>query len=123
MSSRSLGLGLLTTLAGSFGFLLPAHAAPDVGAAIDLELSGSEAVVESVVSPVDPTLEVSPVLELPLPEPQTRAVAASESAAPWGNADSAIAAADILPQGHLPTAARTLSNLSFSLAVTSYRSP
>lgn len=124
LSSRSLGLGLLTTLAGSVGMLLPAYAAPGApGTAADLEVSGSSAAtVEAVAAPLDteaaapeavPAEVVSAeILELPLPvsEPAPARVvpevvpetAPATALEPWEDSATAIAAADVRPQGQLP---------------------
>ena len=104
LSSRSLGLGLLTTLAGSFGLLLPAHAAPgDLGTAADLEgLDRAGAAVESVVeaTPAATTVESQ---QLPLPQPPLSAPRAvpAIAAQPWEDPAAAIAAATVLPLGEL----------------------
>ncbi|WP_194050919.1 TonB-dependent receptor [Nodosilinea sp. LEGE 06152] len=121
LASRSLGLGLLTTLAGSFGLMLPGHAAPDtLGTAADLDLSGgSAAVVETPVgasaperstlenlTPENSTTEVVPgnTLELTLPRPAVTVPAAKPAIASptWADPEAAIAAATVQPQGQLP---------------------
>ncbi|MEP0946047.1 TonB-dependent receptor [Leptolyngbya subtilissima DQ-A4] len=108
LSSRSLGLGLLTTLAGSFGMLLPGHAAPeDLGTAADLEISGgSGAAVQSVVESTAVEPNAIETLELPLPESpltNSEAVVATTAAQPWADSTAAIAAATVLPSGDFPT--------------------
>ncbi|MGB3202785.1 MAG: TonB-dependent receptor, partial [Nodosilinea sp.] len=126
LSSRSLGLGLLTTLAGSFGLLLPGHAAPAAfGTAADLDSSndsGAVVVETSDAEALSPeasslelpriefpnpiTVEVSPgeTLELTLPTSGTAPVAQPLAAAlAWADPETAIAAATILPRGQLPT--------------------
>ncbi|PZV05485.1 MAG: hypothetical protein DCF32_11140, partial [Leptolyngbya sp.] len=110
LSSRSLGLGLLTTLAGSFGMLLPSYAAPgDLGTAADLEVSGgSGAAVESVVDATAPEPAPSETLELSLPQsspPSPETVVSTATAQPWADSTAAIAAATVLPSGDLPTPA------------------
>ncbi|WP_155523824.1 TonB-dependent receptor [Nodosilinea nodulosa] len=118
LSSRSLGLGLLTTLAGSVGLLMPAYAAPDrPGTAADLEISGrSGSAVEAVAAPaVDSApleaAEGAPAepMTLPLLAPQADLApgpAPAPEVAPqtWEDPTTAIAAADIQPQGQLPAA-------------------
>ncbi|MFQ4138904.1 TonB-dependent receptor [Nodosilinea sp. PGN35] len=106
LSSRSLGLGLLTTLAGAFGIVLPVQAAPDsLGTAADLEIP--EAAVESVtestptaVSPVESTESLE--LHLFQRQPLAPEVAVPATAQPWEDSTTAIAAATVLPSGDLP---------------------
>ncbi len=105
LSSRALGLGLLTTLVGSLGVLLPVQAAPEaLGTAADLETAADQGAV------VD-------ALTLPLPEsaPSDLAPSNLDPSTPgesvWDSPERAIADATILPLGYLPTAATESTEL------------
>ncbi|PZV07302.1 MAG: hypothetical protein DCF21_21880, partial [Leptolyngbya sp.] len=105
LSSRALGLGLLTTLVGSLGVLLPVQAAPEaLGTAADLETAADQGAV------VD-------ALTLPLPESAPSDLAPSNLApstpgeSVWDSPERAIADATILPLGYLPTAATESTEL------------
>ncbi|WP_197064968.1 TonB-dependent receptor [Leptolyngbya sp. KIOST-1] len=115
LSSRLLGLGLLTTLAGSFGLLLPAEAAPgDGGTAADLELSGSSSAPTESPAPTGSVYGASggdslpgEPLRLTLPSQAgpllpNSAPAPGAVASGWTDPRAAIAAATVLPQGQLP---------------------
>ncbi|WOD40588.1 TonB-dependent receptor [Nodosilinea sp. E11] len=89
LASRSLGLGLLTTLTGSLGVLLPAQATPEtLGTAADLAPAAhSGALVDSVA----------------LSEPGASAPAVvTDQALAWESSEQAIAESTVLPMGYLP---------------------
>ncbi len=111
LSSRSLGLGLLTTLVGSLGVSLSAQAAPEaLGNAADLETSADRsAVVDAVTLPL-PALAPSDLAPAELAaSSDPDSLAPGESA--WDSPERAIANATILPLGYLPAAVEKLPEL------------
>jgi hypothetical protein len=101
LSSRSLGLGLLTTLTGSFGLLLPGHAAPgDMGTAADLEglwwprCGGG---IGDCEADPPPSLRANPAVA----PPSWSAPTCQRSLLSLGDSTAAIAAATV-PSGDLP---------------------
>ncbi|TVQ09205.1 MAG: TonB-dependent receptor [Leptolyngbya sp. DLM2.Bin27] len=105
-SSRSLGLGLLSTLTGALGVMLPSQAAPEaLGRAADLDISGSQgAAVDTVTLPLPESapaaIDRSLVPGTPPSDPFTDPF--TEQSSPWDRPEQAIAEATILPLGYLP---------------------
>jgi hypothetical protein len=119
LTSRAMGLGILTTLIGALGLVAPGYAAPDTretlppanGTAVDLESTqDSDVDTPNLTLPLPQREEdESTLVDSLVPEPVDPPVDLVNGAVAWANPEAAIADATVLPLGYLPDAAATPS--------------